>query len=166
MPQAAPHQLFSSAAVIHPMVRGLLGLGGDAFEGAFSFVPHIPIHWPSLKFEMYRIGQSWVSGEVTRQTGMLRIKLTVIGKPLKMYLAPAMPPNTTVKSVKVNGKKAQVKMETFDTDVHSVLEVNSSMGIDVIWQLRDGVEPRPDLPMFEVGQAATPAQSRPATAAK
>jgi hypothetical protein len=166
MPQSAPHQLFSSAAVIHPVVRGLLGLGGDAFEGTFSFVPHIPIHWPSLKFEMYRIGQSWVSGEVTRQTGMLHIKLTVIGKPLKMYLAPALPPNSTLKSLKINGKNAKGKLEAFDTDVHAVLDVSSSMGVDVVWQLRDGVEPRPDLPVFEVGQAATPVQARPASAAK
>ena len=166
MTQAAPHQLSSSSAVIHPLVRGLLGLGGDAFESAFSFVPHIPAHWPSLKFDMYRIGQSWVSGEVTRQTGMLHVKLTVIGKPLKMYLAPALPPNTTVKGVKVNGKKAQVKLEPFDTDVHAVLEVSPSMGVDLVLLLRDGVEPRPDLPVFEVGQAATPVQARPATAAR
>ena len=69
MPQSVPHQLLSSASVIHPIVRGLLGLGGDAFEGTFSFVPHIPAHWPSLRFEMYRIGQSWVSGEIEHQTG-------------------------------------------------------------------------------------------------
>jgi glycogen debranching enzyme len=165
MPQAVPHQLFSSSSVIHPMVRGLLGLGGDAFEGAFSFVPHIPAHWQSLKFEMYRIGQSWVSGEVTRQTGMLHIRLTVIGKPLKFYLAPALPLNTTVKGLKVNGKKTPPKLEPFDTDVHAVLESNPAMGLDVVWQLREGVETRPDLPVFEVGEAATPVQARPATAA-
>lgn len=165
MPKSVPHQLFSSSAVIHPMVRGLLGLGGDAFEGAFSFVPHIPAHWPSLKFEMYRIGQSWVSGEVTRQTGMLHIRLTVIGKPLKFYVAPALPPNTTVKSLKVNGKKAVPKLETFDNDVHAVLDANPAMGLDAVWQLREGVEIRPDLPVFEVGEAATPVQARPATAA-
>ena len=44
--RSVPHQLFSSSAVIHPIVRGLLGLGGDAFEGVFSFVPHLPSHWP------------------------------------------------------------------------------------------------------------------------
>jgi hypothetical protein len=166
MPQTVPHQLFSSSAVIHPIVRGLLGLGGDAFEGAFSFAPHIPAHWPSVKFEMYRIGQSWVSGEVNRQLGQLHIRLTVIGKPLKFYLAPALPPNSTVKSLKVNGKKATPKLETFDTDVHAVLESNPAMGLEVVWQLRDGIEMRPDLPVFEVGQAATPVQARPATAAK
>src|SRR5262249_35903209 len=164
-PEAVPHQLFSSSAVIHPVVRGLLGLGGDAFEGAFSFVPHIPVHWPSLRFEMYRIGQSWVSGEVTRQTGMLHIKLTVIGKPLKLYLAPALPLNTTIKGLKVNGKKTQPRLESFDSDLHAVLEANPTMGLDVLWQLREGIEMRPDLPVFEVGQAAPPVQSRPATAA-
>ncbi len=137
MPQAAPHQLFSSSAVIHPIVRGLLGLGGDAFEGTFSFVPHIPVHWPSVKFEMYRIGQSWVSGEVNRQTGLLHLRLTVIGKPLKFYLAPALPPNTTVKGLKVNGKKTQARLETFDGDVHAVLESNPAMGLEAVWQLRD-----------------------------
>ena len=141
--QAVPHLLVSSSAVIHPVVRGLLGLGGDAFDNAFSFVPHIPAHWPSLKFEMYRIGQSWVSGEVTRQPGLLHIRLTVIGKPLKLYLAPALPLNTTVKGLKVNGKKATPRLETFDSDVHAVLEANPAMSLDVVWQLREGVEMRP-----------------------
>jgi hypothetical protein len=167
MPHSVPQQLFSSAAVIHPMVRGLLGLGGDALEGTFSFVPHLPAHWPSLKFELYRIGQSWVSGEMEHQLGQLRIKLTVIGKPLKMYLAPALPLNTTIKNLKVNGKKASARLETFDTDVHAVLEVTSSMGLEAVYQLREGVEARPDLPVFEVGQAAAPpVQGRAATAAR
>jgi hypothetical protein len=114
---------------------------------------------------MYRIGQSWVSGEITRQTGMLRIKLTVIGKPLKFYLAPALPLNTTIKALKVNGKKAQPKLQASDTDVHAVVEAPAAMGLEAIWQLREGMETRPDLPVFEVGQAATPVQTHPATAA-
>jgi hypothetical protein len=164
--QSTPHQLYSSASVIHPIVRGLLGLGGDAFEGTFSFVPHLPAHWPSLKFDLYRIGQSWVSGEVNRQTGQLQIKLTVIGKPLRIYLAPALPPGTTVKSVRLNNKKATVKAETFDSDVHLVMEVNPSMGLEVVYQLREGIEQRPDLPVFDVGQPAMPAPDGAATAAK
>ena len=156
MPQSVPHALLSSASVIHPVVRGLLGLGGDAFDGTFSFVPHLPAHWPSLRFEMYRIGQSWVSGEVEHQTGMLHIRLTVIGKPLKIYLAPALPRGTTMKTVKVNGKKAVVQLETSDLDVHPVLETPTPvMGLDVVYQLREGAEPRPDLPVFEVGESAT-----------
>jgi hypothetical protein len=162
MPLAAPHQLYSSSSVIHPMVRGLLGLGGDAFEGTFSFVPHLPAHWPALKFELYRIGQSWVSGEVSRQTGQLHIKLTVIGKPLKIYLAPALPASTTIKGAKLNNKKVTVKLETFDTDVHAVLDMNPSMGFEIVYQLREGVEQRPDLPVFEVGQPAV--QMRPGAA--
>ena len=129
-------------------------------------MPHLPAHWPSLKFELYRIGQSWVSGEVTRQAGLLRIKITVIGKPLKIYVAPALPLNTTVKSVKVNGKKAAVRMEAFDTDVHVALETKELMGLEVIYQLKEGVEQRPDLPVFEVGQAATGVQTKPISAAR
>ncbi len=155
MPQSVPHALLSSASVIHPVVRGLLGLGGDAFEGTFSFVPHLPAHWPSLRFEMYRIGQSWVSGEIEHQTGMLHIHLTVIGKPLKIYLAPGLPKGTTTKTVKVNNKRAVVPLEATDLDVHPTLETPQPvMGLDVVYQLREGTEPRPDLPVFEVGQSA------------
>jgi hypothetical protein len=155
MPHAVPHVLTASSSVIHPTVRGLLGLGGDAFEGTFSFVPHLPAHWGSLRFELYRIGQSWVSGEVTRQTGLLQIKLTVIGKPLKIYLAPALPPNSMVKSVRVNGKKSAVRLETFESDVHAVVETNPGMGLEIVYQLREGVEQRPNLPVLEAGQTAT-----------
>jgi hypothetical protein len=163
--RAAPHQLLSSSAVVHPIVRGLLGLGGDAMESTFSFVPHLPAHWASLKFELYRIGQSWVSGEVIRQSGTLHIRLTVIGRPLKMYVAPALPPATAVKSVRVNAKKAQAKMETTDSDVHAVIEAKESMGMDIIYQFREGIETRPDLPIFLVGDNASP-NAQPASLAK
>jgi hypothetical protein len=96
----------------------------------------------------------------------LHIKLTVIGKPLKIYLAPAFPAATTIKGVKVNNKKANAKLESFDADVHAVLEMNPSMGFEAVFQLREGVEQRPDLPVFEVGQGAVAVQAGTAGAAK
>ena len=158
--RALPHMLLSSSAVVHPMVRGLLGLGGDAIDGTFSFVPHLPAQWPSLKFELYRIGQSWVSGEVTRQNGTLRIRLTVIGKPLRMYVAPALASGTAIKNLRVNGKKAQAKLETTDADVHAVLETKESTSVDIVFQLREGIETHPELPVFLVGDSANPSSDR------
>jgi cellobiose phosphorylase len=73
-----PHQLFSSSAVIDPMISGMLGLDGDALEAALTVRPHIPQDW-TVQFDNYRLGQSNVSGTITRSRDETRISLSISG---------------------------------------------------------------------------------------
>src|SRR2546430_10504490 len=43
--RAVPHQLFSSTAVIHPLISGLLGLDGDSETAVLHVAPHLPPNW-------------------------------------------------------------------------------------------------------------------------
>jgi hypothetical protein len=77
LPHAVPHQLFSSAAVVHPAVTGLLGLDGNALDRTLTIDPHLPQSW-EVSFDNYRVGGSVVSGRI----GRARITLAVQGEPL------------------------------------------------------------------------------------
>src|ERR1019366_7114151 len=49
---AVPHQLFSSSAVINPMVSGMLGFDGDAIHRSLAITPHLPQTWV-VEFDRY-----------------------------------------------------------------------------------------------------------------
>ena len=146
LPRAVPHQLFSSSAVVNPLVSGLLGLDGDAVAGTLRFEPHLPSSWPSLRFDGYRSGNSTVSGQVERRAGVLRLHLTVSGAPLKLIVSPALPAGSEVEC-----RPTCAVMRT-DTDVHATVQTAEAVS-EFRLELRagEGVEILPDLVAPEPG---------------
>lgn len=145
LPHAVPDQLFSSAAAVHPLVSGLLGLEGDAISGELRFAPHLPALWTRTRFERYRVGDSEVAGEVTREMGTLRVHLRVTGGPLALRIAPALPAGSRVKSAELNGKAVAARTEDHGADVHAVLETGPLGEADAVFRIAEGVEIMPDL---------------------
>jgi glycogen debranching enzyme len=144
LPRAVPHQLFSSSAVVHPLVSGLLGLDGDALAGTLTFAPHLPPHWPRATFEGYRVGRSVVSGSVERKHGEMRIALRVEGEPLRIVLSPAFPAGSEVTS-------AGARIERSATDVHAITELAPGRAANAIYAVREGVAWLPDAIVTEPG---------------
>ncbi len=142
LPRAVPHQLFSSGAVLNPLVSGLLGLHGDALNGTLAFAPHLPAAWDRVRFEGYRVGASVVTGEVERKPGEMRIVLRVTeGGPLRFFVNPAFPPGSTVEGGQSTG-----------TDVHVMRRAGPSREAVFTFAVDEGVEWIPDLAPAEVGE--------------
>ncbi|HVN07196.1 MAG TPA: hypothetical protein VMT86_22410 [Bryobacteraceae bacterium] len=148
---AVPHQLFSSSAVVHPLVSGLLGLDGDAIAGELRFAPHLPPFWAHTRFERYSVGESAVAGEVERQKGVLRLRLAIKGKPLALRIRPAFPPGTIVQSVTLNGEPAPLRAEDHGADVEAALDTGPVTGADILFRVAEGVEIMPGLRGCEPG---------------
>jgi glycogen debranching enzyme len=47
LPTSSPHQIWSSAMVLTPVIRGLLGISSSATEHRLSVAPHLPADWNS-----------------------------------------------------------------------------------------------------------------------
>ena len=154
LPHAVPHQLFSSGAAVHPLVSGLLGLQGDAIAGELRFAPHLPSSWRHTHFERYGVGGSEVAGEVERAMGMLRVHLTIKGKPLALHIQPAFPAGTIVQSVELNGKPAVARTEDFGADVHASLDCGAVAEADALFRVVEGVEVLPPLRAPEPGDGS------------
>lgn len=84
LPHAVPHQLFSSLAMIHPVVSGMLGLDGDALAGTLNLSPRVPRSLGPVRFERYRVGSRLVSGEIVRNADSVRVRVKVEGEPLRI----------------------------------------------------------------------------------
>jgi len=83
-PRAVPHQLFSSVAIITPLIRGLLGLDGNGLDGTLRVAPRLPCGSAPVRIAGFRVGASSVSGSI----GPGNIDLTVDGPPLKITREP------------------------------------------------------------------------------
>lgn len=47
---SSPHQIWSSAMVVSPILRGMMGLEADAPARALKFAPHVPAAWDIFGF--------------------------------------------------------------------------------------------------------------------
>ena len=144
LPHTVPHQLFSSSAVINPMVSGMLGLDGDALEATLTVRPHIPQDW-TVQFDNYRVGQSNVSGTIARSRGETRISLSISGHQLRVVFSPAFAAGAKTPRVEVNG--AQVVPQVLETaaDVHVTVRTETLSRVDTVFKVDEPSEPAPNL---------------------
>ena len=149
--RAVPHQLFSSTAVIHPLISGLLGLDGNEQGAVLHVTPHLPPNWNEVSFSGYRIGTANVNGRFTRGKGTLRLRLSVEGAPLKIELAPGLPPGSIPALVYLNGKPAAFQVIASDVDVHAVVESPEGQEFDLVIDFDEGVDILPELVAAEPG---------------
>jgi glycogen debranching enzyme len=70
--RSTSHQLWSSAMVATPLLRGLFGIDVDAIRHTIRVTPHLPAAWPSAEVARLRVGDSVVSVRYKREgTAML-----------------------------------------------------------------------------------------------
>jgi glycogen debranching enzyme len=74
--RSTSHQLWSSAMVVTPALRGLFGLEWNALEKTITVTPHLPAAWNKAKILRVPIGQARVGVEMLRSGSMLSVRLT------------------------------------------------------------------------------------------
>jgi len=109
--EGVPHQGFSTGGIVLPLVRGMLGLEGDAAAKQIFFEPHFPADWPEVSVENFRLGQE-LFGFLYKREGA-RVKLEVgsaKGSLFKMRFAPALGLGTHVRAARLNGQPLDFKV--------------------------------------------------------
>jgi hypothetical protein len=111
--EGVPHQGFSTTGVILPLVRGLLGLDGDANKKEIFFEPALPVDWPHLAVSNWRIGAETFSLDLDRQE--TKIVLHVRSEApagFRMIFAPALGLGTKVLGAMLNGSPMPFLVDT------------------------------------------------------
>jgi len=57
VPSGCPHQAWSEAMIIQPIVEGLLGIRANAVEKRLTFAPHFPAAWRQVSVRQLRVGR-------------------------------------------------------------------------------------------------------------
>jgi len=74
--RSTSHQLWSSAMVISPVVRGLFGLEWDAANHHLMVTPSLPADWDKAQLHHVPLGSSDVDLEIRRDGTMLTVRAT------------------------------------------------------------------------------------------
>jgi hypothetical protein len=74
--RSTSHQLWSSAMVVTPTVRGMFGLEWSAAENTLTVTPNLPAQWNEAKILGVPINKSRVGVEIRRSGAALTVRLT------------------------------------------------------------------------------------------
>ena len=120
---SSPHQIWSAAMVVSPLLRGMLGLFTDAKAATLTFAPHLPADWDSLGISNLRVGENKLQLNFTKSTEgiFLEVGRTAgVGESM-IEFRPSISPRATVQKAELNGKPLAFHVETNEEDQHVIV---------------------------------------------
>ena len=116
---SSPHQIWSAAMVVSPILRGMFGLEVDTENHQITFSPHVPADWTAFAIRGVRVGGVAVDFQYhkTADSITLEIKRTGNGD-CSIEFSPAFSLRTQVLSVQMNGRALPFKMRPNANDQH------------------------------------------------
>ncbi len=69
--RSSSHQLWSSAMVLTPAIRGLFGVEADAVHRTLRLQPQLPANWDSAELDNVRVGDDFYTVTLKRGRGQL-----------------------------------------------------------------------------------------------
>jgi glycogen debranching enzyme len=126
---ASPHQIWSAAMVVSPLLRGLLGLESDAADRKIVFAPHLPADWQTVGVHGIPLPGARVNLEIQRDANTLQLIVENSGsQAIHLDFAPAYPPCAHLDSAALNGKPIAWKTDSQDLDWHPQFEMAAQPG--------------------------------------
>ncbi|HTS34804.1 MAG TPA: amylo-alpha-1,6-glucosidase [Candidatus Solibacter sp.] len=119
---SSPHQIWSAAMVISPILRGMFGLQTDAARHQIILAPHLPADWTAFALRGVRMGDGAVDFQYskTAEKIVLEAKRTGSGEGWVEF-APAFGKRTDIVKAELDGKPLQMKVEQHADDQHAVV---------------------------------------------
>jgi glycogen debranching enzyme len=126
---ASPHQVWSAAMVVSPLLRGLFGLEVNATSRWLRLAPHVPADWDHyalrgvragdavFDFAAHRTSDGW-SVEIRQESGTLT----------DLEFSPAVSLRAQVQSVDFDGRPVAFKVNSGSQDQHVEVKVKTSPG--------------------------------------
>lgn len=115
---ASPHQIWSSAMVISPIVRGMLGISVDEAKKTVHIVPHIPADWNSFGLHGLSACGNRYDINFHHDTRSATFHVTGKGSACMFEISPAFSKRARILGATLNGKKLAYKVQTESTDQH------------------------------------------------
>jgi glycogen debranching enzyme len=111
---SSPHQIWSAAMVVSPLLKGMFGLEKDATKKSLTFVPHVPADWMNFKINNVRVGDSVMNLSYQKTLGEITLEVTRTGGECALDFEPALANSVLEVRVDVNGRP-----QSFDQQISS-----------------------------------------------
>jgi glycogen debranching enzyme len=116
---SSPHQIWSAAMVVSPILRGMLGLSVDAGKHEIVLNPHVPADWTSFAIHSVRVAGVSVDFQYRKTTDSVVLETKRAGTDdCWVEFSPAFSLRTEVVSVEMNGRPLPFKMVSNHNDQH------------------------------------------------
>jgi hypothetical protein len=124
-----PHQIWSAAMVVNPLLTGLLGLQEDAGACKLVFAPHVPVDWPAFSVKNLHVGKMSLDLRYENIAGRVDLTLDAAGvepKSCSLEFSPGVSLRAGVRQVESNGRAVPFHLEQNSSDQH--VSVNIPLG--------------------------------------
>jgi glycogen debranching enzyme len=130
---SSPHQVWSAAMVISPLLRGMFGLQFNAPEHTLTFAPHLRANWKNFALNQIAAGLDSVNFRFSRDDSSFTLTAERQGSSdLRLRFAPALSPRAQILSVTLNGKPLAFHLDPHSTDQHVIIEANLIAGANTL----------------------------------
>lgn len=121
---ATPHQIWSAAMVISPLLRGMFGLEVDSLHKHITLAPHFPASWNDMSLRHVRLGATgYVDFAFHRDENVLKLQVTNYSTgPWTLTFSPAYSRYTTVTAATLQRASVQWTTQSYGTDWHPTIQ--------------------------------------------
>ncbi len=136
---STPHQIWSSAMVITPLMRGLLGLEVNALKSSVVFAPHVPADWNDFAIHNVKAGNASLDFTYHRAGNDITLEVQRRGSGVvHLEFSPAFSLRAKIVEAVVDGKKASPTIAANENDQHATVSVPISADKTTIHLRVDG----------------------------
>ncbi len=119
---SSPHQIWSAAMVVSPLLRGMFGLRADAAKGTLTFAPHAPADWTVFAIRNVQVGSTRLDLQYSKDAGGIKLEVKVVGDASRTIdFQPAVSLRERVLGVEFNGQSAPFRVDSNGTDQHVIV---------------------------------------------
>lgn len=138
----SPHQIWSAAMVVNPLLSGLLGLRTDATSCHVDFAPHVPAEWSSFSVNHLRTGAATLNLTYRRTPDNIQLEVQSTGAGnCSMEFSPAVSLRARITGVQLNGRRQAFHVEQNSSDQHITVNLPMISGRNTVEiQMTNGFE--------------------------
>jgi len=115
----SPHQIWSAAMVVSPILRGMLGLDADSPSHHLSFTPHIPADWTFFHIGNLRVGSTTLDLTYRKTLDGVTLEVQRTGSgDCVMEFSPALSPRAEVLGAEINSRGVSTHIQANSVDQH------------------------------------------------
>ncbi len=109
---SSSHQIWSSAMIVSPMLRGMMGLSVGAVGPNVSFEPHVPADWADFSIQNVAAGATSLSIAYHRAADEVTLQIRRRGNQhIQFLFSPAFSLRAKVLDAEVNGRRSELRAE-------------------------------------------------------
>jgi glycogen debranching enzyme len=125
----SPHQIWSAAMVVNPLLTGLFGLQTDAVKCHLDFAPHVPAAWKFFSIDNVHLGTEVLNLNYKKEQGRIQLEVqsletrsTSTGN-CSLEFSPGLSLRAKIIGVRLNGHILPFHIDENSADQHVTMNI-------------------------------------------